>query len=435
VAWARWVKDPSLLAGALRCLSQALVSGGRNEEALSAAQEAVAVAKAIQEKEAHAAALNASAEAHLASDRPDLALLAVDKGLALAREAGFSHGEAGMDSLSAVEFRNRLQREFQMNLPAALMFDHPSITALTQHLVEESKAVPPADVRQRKPKQPRQRRPKARALPGRGPQGPVQQGPSKRQQLLARARLSLDLRVEQPCIAGTWEDWAVHEMTWNPRNKCYQYNVELGSNGWESFQILSKGDWRRCVYPDTPDGGPHADSTLCGPDDEGHGKNFTIGRHASDRGAEGDRYEVKLFLQADNSPGRVDWVRTLRGTEVPESNTTPYIVGTWSGWAADAMDWNGDGQCYEYEVEVGSAGWESFQILMNREWSRCLHPDRRDGCPHHPHALQGPDDGGHGKNWTIGKHPLDKAAAGSRYLVQLFLRAGGGPDRVDWVPL
>jgi len=42
--------------------------------------------------------------------------------------------EAGLDSLAAVELRNRIASSFEVDLPATLTFDYPSITALAQYL-------------------------------------------------------------------------------------------------------------------------------------------------------------------------------------------------------------------------------------------------------------------------------------------------------------
>merc|ERR1719336_1725883 len=46
--------------------------------------------------------------------------------------------ESGMDSLSAVTFRNQLQDEFNLKLSAQIMFDYPSISDLSARLVELS---------------------------------------------------------------------------------------------------------------------------------------------------------------------------------------------------------------------------------------------------------------------------------------------------------
>lgn len=47
--------------------------------------------------------------------------------------------ESGRDSLSSVAFRNSLNQQLGMNLPAALMFDYPSQRAIIDHVVETSK--------------------------------------------------------------------------------------------------------------------------------------------------------------------------------------------------------------------------------------------------------------------------------------------------------
>jgi len=49
--------------------------------------------------------------------------------------------DSGLDSLSMVQFRNTLQSSFPgVPMPASLLFDHPSVRAVAENIVEELKA-------------------------------------------------------------------------------------------------------------------------------------------------------------------------------------------------------------------------------------------------------------------------------------------------------
>jgi mycoketide-CoA synthase len=56
--------------------------------------------------------------------------------------------EVGFDSLTAVEFRNRLRTALALRLPPSLVFDYPTPAALGQHLAE-ALAPAPEDITQR----------------------------------------------------------------------------------------------------------------------------------------------------------------------------------------------------------------------------------------------------------------------------------------------
>merc|ERR1719282_2260450 len=48
--------------------------------------------------------------------------------------------EAGMDSLSSVQLMTEVSKEFQLSLSPSLIFDFPTVRAMVDHLVEESKS-------------------------------------------------------------------------------------------------------------------------------------------------------------------------------------------------------------------------------------------------------------------------------------------------------
>eukprot|EP00415_Alexandrium_ostenfeldii_P001536 UN1536 len=106
------------------------------------------------------------------------------------------------------------------------------------------------------------------------------------------------------------------------------------------------------------------------------------------------------------------------------------IAGTWDDFKCTEMKW--DGNCFAYMVTLGQNKWESFQILLDGSWSLTLYPGVKDGSPYKEHKLAGPDNRGHGKNWTMGFCPEDKGEPGCRYLVELSLDERGKPSRVHW---
>lgn len=75
-----------------------------------------------------------------------------------------------------------------------------------------------------------------------------------------------------------------------------------------------------------------------------------------------------------------------------------YIAGSWSGWAPESMQNEGDGS-YGYTVTLGENRWEDFQILLDADKARCLHPElpmAHKGAP-----VNGPSHGVRGLNWRI----------------------------------
>src|SRR5262249_9056178 len=72
-------------------------------------------------------------------------VLGLDPGRLPERSTGFT--DLGMDSLMAVELRNRLQADLgaRVQLPSTLIFDHPNIGALTGYLSSELSLAEPGE--------------------------------------------------------------------------------------------------------------------------------------------------------------------------------------------------------------------------------------------------------------------------------------------------
>jgi len=261
-------------------------------------------------------------------------------------------------------------------------------------------------------------------------------------------------------VVGDFNSWKPREgMVWDQEQGCYHFHLRLGYRQQESFQMIVDGDCKQCLHPDEPDASHHLGSLVCGPDGEGHGKNWTIGLLPQDRAARGAGYEVRLYPNVDSAstgrvgqPARLDWQRLDKDgkPEVMEEqhvrlpfHQTVKIVGTWNGWKPQqTMAWDACRSCYHAVVEVGRERLESFQFWLDGDATKSLHPRGEAGSPFvsiESGTICGPDNDGHGKNWTIGLNPMERASCGVRFEVRLFLAAlEMGFDspiarRVDWV--
>merc|ERR1711870_223744 len=128
--------------------------------------------------------------------------------------------------------------------------------------------------------------------------------------LAATKPAKVDKTIANPVVDGSWTDWEIAQaMTFDEKRKAYTLDMKMGSACTESFQILCNNDWERCLHPDRENAHVHEKHTLCGPDDEGHGKNWTIGLHKDDRAAKGVRYRIVLKVNAKVLVENVEWER------------------------------------------------------------------------------------------------------------------------------
>lgn len=347
--------------------------------------------------------------------------------------------DSGLDSLGSVEFRNQLVKVFKgVDLPSTLSFDFPTVKELVNFVVENAPT---------EEKVPQTSAPKVKKKKKASPVQAQLTAPPKPAQVRQR-------KIKRPCITGSWDRWAVHEMPWDADSSSFQAAIRLGATGEESFQILQDGIKTQALYPDKNGATPHAPHEICGPDDDGSGTFWTVGKHQKDGGAEGAYFQIRLIM-ANGGVDRIAWTK-LEGTGLatalqglvlgrggalgPPSRLLsrrdlPMLVGSWNSWGTgEAMGWDDSDQRYSSDIQLGKQGWESFQILLDGDSSRCLHPDRKDACPHIPYELCGPDDEGTGKHWTVGKHPLDGGSPGATFRIFLTLEDGrvGAPKALTW---
>lgn len=58
-------------------------------------------------------------------------------------QANQAFAEAGLDSLGAVELRNGIQMQFNLDLPATVTFDYPSVNSLVDYIYGQMTLVAP----------------------------------------------------------------------------------------------------------------------------------------------------------------------------------------------------------------------------------------------------------------------------------------------------
>lgn len=144
--------------------------------------------------------------------------------------------------------------------------------------------------------------------------------------------------------------------------------------------------------------------------------------------------EVQALRDWLNSTPQEDALRfSLCRLGVPQF----YIAGSWHSWNPVVLEW--DGFHYTHNLTVGEDGWESFQILLNNNWANTIHPSVPDAHPLMSYELEGPDNKGHGLNWTIGCPPgkteqneKNSAKPGEHFQIVIKLDDQKKPYRVTW---
>jgi len=229
--------------------------------------------------------------------------------------------------------------------------------------------------------------------------------------------------------------------------------VMLGENRWEQFQIWLDGDPSRVLHPGQCKA--PSDTAVFGPSD-GHGFQWMLdGRegiaYSSGESKEADSSLVRLGQAEMSDPLRhgCKAVMDLFSTQTPWTGTPGdlyrielLISGRWRTvrWAkydvdvaeqenilnlvlgssmtgryfivASWTDWNFEEMCRNdsddmWFVDVVLSEKAEFQIVRNRDWGQTIYPSEpHEALSHETLDVLGPDDMGHGLNWSV------KAGAG-----------------------
>jgi len=116
-------------------------------------------------------------------------------------------------------------------------------------------------------------------------------------------------KVIDPVIVGSWDDWTYGEpMAYDEESSCYTADLQMGSADQENFQILCDNDWDLCLHPNQDKAGPSKNGALCGPDREGHGKNWTIGS-SEEHSGQSVIYRIVLKVDGAGYAEAVAWDR------------------------------------------------------------------------------------------------------------------------------
>lgn len=119
-------------------------------------------------------------------------------------------------------------------------------------------------------------------------------------------------------ICGSWDmSSQFHKMSFT--GEYYQFYIELGKEKKESFRVYENGDYGSCFHPSVTNAGPNVPHELKGPATAPKDKDlvWTLGHTDADLAEKGKRYEVRLFVDEDMRPQKLDWmpVRGIDGLE------------------------------------------------------------------------------------------------------------------------
>ncbi|CAJ1363932.1 unnamed protein product [Effrenium voratum] len=106
-------------------------------------------------------------------------------------------------------------------------------------------------------------------------------------------------------IAGSWNGFVPDEMEWE--DGLFVFPMEVGDDGWDSFQLLRNGSWDHVIYPSIDEAGANDKYTICGPDSGGDDRQWQIGKSEAEEATPGSHFVVCVSLDDKGKVSRVSW--------------------------------------------------------------------------------------------------------------------------------
>lgn len=188
---------------------------------------------------------------------------------------------------------------------------------------------------------------------------------------------------------GTFNRWAMAPMTAVADN-VVEYRFSLGPKFAEEFQIVRDRDLNQVFYPGSGD-------SVCGPDAMEHG--IQKGSKFVVRGRQLDIVKVQFSFDrgsftvsaACDSGAVMTW-----GSRIDFALTDSqryYVIGSFDSWSGVKPMQMVDG-LHKAVITLGEFGEENFQIVLNQDLQKRLHPSSKG-------ALMGPDSADGQLSWAI----------------------------------
>lgn len=179
-------------------------------------------------------------------------------------------------------------------------------------------------------------------------------------------------------IAGTWNGWSGFEMI-SEDTGLFTYELTIGENRFEEFQIWVDGDRTRALCPGSTQA--FQGSAAEGPVACEEGGSWLIGGSNP-----GDRYKVSLKIAGKYRV--VTWERLHAATQKDEMRLSGryYVTGDANDWQMQEMQ-RSDETPDLYTVEIGplAPSRVSFIIVRNEDWSQTFHASLYTG-----NGIEGP---------------------------------------------